>query len=78
MIASGKYLKINTFNTNFSFTFNIYSLRMRKDLRDIFDHVRATSPYIKNNKSEGISSKNNKPILSIPRTTAQHTQSEIV
>lgn len=51
-----------------------YSLRMRKDLRDIFDQVRAESHTI-NKKSENISVQNNLR-LSIPRTSEQ-TQSNL-
>jgi len=46
---------------------------MRKDLRDIFDQVRATS-HAMNKKTEDTSVQNN-ATLSIPRTISEQTQS---
>lgn len=48
---------------------------MRKDLRDIFDQIRATGTMYK--KSEDISAQNN-ATLSIPRTTSEQTQSKLI
>lgn len=53
---------------------------MRKDLRDIFDQVRAAnhkSEYKKSEKSEDITVQNN-TTLSIPRTISEQTQSKLV
>jgi len=47
---------------------------MRKDLRDIFDQVRATS-HTMNKKSEDTKSVQNNATLSIPRTISEQTQS---
>lgn len=46
---------------------------MRKDLRDIFDQVRAAN-HTKKKKSEDTSVQNN-ATLSIPRTISEQTQS---
>lgn len=48
---------------------------MRKDLRDIFDQIRAES-HTMNQKSEDINVQNN-VTLSIPRTTSEQTQSNL-
>lgn len=59
----------------FKFIFHYYSLRMRKDLRDIFDQIRAES-HTMNKKSEDITVQNN-VTLSIPRTTSEQIQSNL-
>lgn len=50
---------------------------MRKDLRDIFDQVRAASHKSEYKKSEDIIVQNS-ATLSIPRTISEQTQSKLV
>jgi len=49
---------------------------MRKDLRDIFDQVRAASHKSEYKKFEDITVQNS-ATLSIPRTTSEQTQSKL-
>lgn len=63
---------------NMHFVFFVYSLRMRKDLRDIFDQIRVTgSNMVYNRMFNDKPALNNNSNLYLPSTSSEQPQSKL-
>lgn len=71
-------INFNTVNLyefiNVTFIFCSCSLRMRKDLRDIFDQIRAGSNYSVTQRKSNDSTQNINSRLQVPRVTLEQAQ----